>query len=537
MHKYFSLMKASMSEGMNLFKINTKKQSNLTKILLLFFILVCIMGVMYSYADMLYVELHKVGMEFVTLTLFVIFTSIMTIVEGVYKSSNLLFNCKDDDLLLSLPIKRSTVLSLRVIKFYLFELAFNSIFILPVIAEYAVHMHPDATFYVVSLVGLFLFPMIPILISCVIGTFIAFFSSKFRGKNIAQTVITILFLLGILACSFQLDKIISNIASNASSINDFIIKLYYPAGAYIELVLHFKILKLLEFIFIHLVLSVITIFFIGKIYFKINSSTKAVKLHKSTKQYHIKTAKPIWALVKKEFSRFASSTVFVTNAGFGLVLFIVGSVLLAIRFDSYAIKIITAFPNLTLEYIESCITVILFGFLSFSCFMTSITSSMISLEGKSFNILKSLPVTPYTIIHAKVFAAILMMIPCILVGDMILFIRFHFDWLSIILILMASILLPLLAETIGIMVNLKYPRMDAKNDTEVVKQSMSSAVSVLIGMLLTGLTIFVLYQLLKYHVENHLIIAGLTAIYAVVYAILLVVLRKIANKLFNNILV
>ena len=33
----------------------------------------------------------------------------MTIIEGVYKAGPLLFNCRDDQLLLSLPIKRRTV--------------------------------------------------------------------------------------------------------------------------------------------------------------------------------------------------------------------------------------------------------------------------------------------------------------------------------------------------------------------------------------------------------------------------------------------
>ena len=122
----------------------------------------------------------------------------------------------------------------------------------------------------------------------------------------------------------------------------------------------------------------------------------------------------------------------------------------------------------------------MFGLICFASFMTSITSSMISLEGKSFNILKSLPVNPFIIIKSKVLAAVLIMIPFMIIGDLIIFIRFGFDLLSIILLLIASILFPLISETIGIIVNLKYPRMDAKNDTEVVKQSMSSMISVFI---------------------------------------------------------
>ena len=38
----------------------------------------------------------------------------LQIMEGIYKTSSLLFNCKDDNLLFSLPIKRSEVLLDRI---------------------------------------------------------------------------------------------------------------------------------------------------------------------------------------------------------------------------------------------------------------------------------------------------------------------------------------------------------------------------------------------------------------------------------------
>ena len=64
------------------------------------------------------------------LSLFVFITSIFVIGKGIYKKGSLLFNCKDDTLLLSLPIKRSTVLFVRIFQFYLFELAFKALFII-----------------------------------------------------------------------------------------------------------------------------------------------------------------------------------------------------------------------------------------------------------------------------------------------------------------------------------------------------------------------------------------------------------------------
>ena len=152
MKKMISLIKASMTEGMNLFRVNTKKKSPFTKIVLPILIALLLMGVMYSYSELIMEKLAPVNMQFVLLTIFIILTSVLIIVEGIYKSGNLLFNCKDDDLLLSLPIKKSTVLFIRVFKFYIFELLYNSIFLLPAMIVYARYTNPDILFYIVSLI-------------------------------------------------------------------------------------------------------------------------------------------------------------------------------------------------------------------------------------------------------------------------------------------------------------------------------------------------------------------------------------------------
>ena len=181
--------------------------------------------------------------------------------------------------------------------------------------------------------------------------------------------------------------------------------------------------------------------------------------------------------------------------------------------------------------------VALLGLICCTSFMTSITSSMISLEGKSFNILKSLPIKPYKIIQSKVMTAILIMLPWILIGDIIIFVRFGFDLLSIVFVLVASIILPLIAETIGIIINLKYPRMDAQNDTEVVKQGMSSSLSIFTGMLLIGLTCFYIYKAISWNLSCNLILLIGIGIYGLVYLVLQLLLYKMCDKWFDNIVV
>lgn len=535
MKKIVSLIKACMTDNMNLFKIRSKNQSVASKKLLPIFVAVVLFFSIWTYAKMIIEQLIPVHMEVFLLTLFVVLFSILTIVEGIYKAGNLLFNCKDDNLLLSLPIKKSTVLFIRILKFYLFELLYNSLFILPAMVVYVQYVNVTWTFYLVSFFTILLLPIVPIVISCIIGGIISYSSSKFKLKNIAQIAITMVFLLAVFLVSFNLQTIIGNLAQNATSINDIITNLYYPAGAYIKLITDFNIIDFAIYFLVHVGIFAITVFALSKIYYKINSKVKNVKTSSNNSNYRIITNSPIKALIKKELNRFATSPVFVINAAFGLVLFVVGCIFMCIKFDSIAALISEQGIRIIPEQLRTYIPAILFGFICVSSLMSSITSSMISLEGKTFNILKSMPAKPSTIINSKILTAVLIMIPVILVGDFIVFIKFGFNILEIIMILLASIILPLVSETIGILVNIKYPKMDAENDTEVVKQSISSMIAVFTGMILTGVTIFGIVRAIMAGMTVNIIIALGILVYSVIYAVLLLYLNKKGIKEFNKI--
>ena len=538
MKKLISLIRACMTENMSIFKIKTKSKKRITKMILPVFLFVMIFITMCSYADMLIDPLRKVHLEFVMLTIFVLLTSIVTFVEGIYKTSNLIFNCKVDDLLLSLPIKKSTVLFVRVFKFYIFELVFNSMFLIPAMYIYAKNVNVGTLYYVVSIIFILLLPIIPIVISCIIGGIISFVSSKFKMKNIAQTIVTMLLVLGILYISFNLQEILKKLAENAKSINDIITKLYYPAGAYIKLITDFKVADLLIFIVVNILLFAVAIVLLGRIYFKINSKVKSVRTSaKKGSKYKVKTNNVIVSLMKKEFNRFINSPVFIVNAAFGLVMYLIGCIAISIKFEGTINSLISQGVPITPEQIKTYLPVALFGFLCLSSLMTSITSSMISLEGRSFNILKSLPVSPFKIILSKVLTAVTMMIPAILIGDIIMFIRFEFSIFEILVILAMSIIMPIIAEIFGIIVNLKYPKMNAENDTEIVKQSMSSMVSVLGGMGASALIIFGLVKCVKANIQTNIIFASGLGISIVVLAILLIYLNKKGSKDFNDITV
>jgi ABC-2 type transport system permease protein len=534
MKKLLSLLKAAMTENMNIFRMKNKKDKGKFNSLLPVILVIALFFAFWSYANIFMEKLHESHMEFFGLTLFIVFTSLFTIVEGIYKSGSLLFNCKDDDLLLSLPIKRKTVLFVRIFKFYIFEIMFNSLFLAPAMIAYVRWVNVGPTYYFVSILSLLLIPIVPIAISCLIGGITSSISSNSKYKNLVEIIVSTLFLLVVIYFTMNSDNFISEIVKNASSINDAITKIYYPAGAYITLITDFNIVTLLIYILVHLIIFILPILILNKIYFKINTKLKAVKTKKSNKNYSIKNRSQVKTIMNKEMKKFFGTPVFIINAGFGLVLFVIVCVVASFRLESIINKITEYNPDMVLDLSMNMISLGLCLLICFTSLMTSITSSSISLEGQTINLLKSLPISPRKIVFSKILSAVSIIIPVILIGDIVIFIRYGFDIINILLILIASVLLPFVAESFGILVNLKYPKMDAENDAEVVKQSMSSMISVFGGMLLIALTIFGVVKLVSdFNISYTLTIFILILFYLVIEGILALILYRKSNKYFD----
>ena len=531
MKKIYSLLKACMTSDMNIFKIKQKKDNKKN---LLPIVLSCLfMFAIWSNANMIFEELAPMHLQILVISMIVFATSIMVIVEGVYKAGPLLFNCKDDQLLLSLPIKRSTVLFVRMFKFYVFELVFNSLFIIPLIIAYLRWAENiEWTFFLTSFVMLIFLPIIPITLSCILGAISSSLSSRFKFKNLAQILISMAVIFGVFFLSYNMDHMAEYLAKHATSINDFIMKIYYPAGVYAKLITEFNILDLLIFILVNIVIFVITLLVLSKFYFKINSRLKNVSTSKKVKidNLVIKSRSKTISLIRKELNTFFKTPVFIVNAGFSLVLFVIAVIGICIKYDS-AINLFKDF--LPEDVLKNYISIIIFIMISFASYMTSITNSVISLEGKNINILKSLPLKVKTIIMSKVYGALLITTPPIIIGDIILFIRFKLNIFEMIILLLLSILMPLVSHFIGIIMNLKYPKLDFENSAEVVKQSTSSFLSVMVGMLLLITSVIIVTKLIEF-ISSLLILLIFLGIYIIIDIILYTYLTKVSVKEFNK---
>ncbi len=536
MKKTLSLIKASMTSDMNIFTIKSNKKKSNSKYLI-GFIAIILMFSLYSTYSQIFEKFAPLNLQTLLLATLVLAVSVMTIFEGIYKTGSLLFNCKDDQLLYSLPIKKSTILFIRLFKFYVFELMFNTLFLLPVIVSY-IEYTPNITwtFYLTSVIMILTIPIVPIVISAIIGFLTTGLSSKFKYKNAMQIVLSMAVIIGAIYLSMEMDNVYDYMIEHSKTLNDFITKLYFPAGTYVTLATKFNVITLIKYLLLTIIISITGIYILSRFYFKINSNYKEVTTvqNKKIKKGELKFVQnnPVRSLIKKEITTFFKTPVFIINAGFGLVLFVLLAIGMCFKFDSlYQSMFVSSGSEITItkEQILSHMSLIIFVAVAFASFMTSITNSVISLEGKNINILKSLPIEPIKILMSKVYAALVITTPPLLIGTIVMLFKFKVNILESILILALTILIPLVSHFIGIIVNLKFPKLNYDNSAEVVKQSTSSFISVMIGMILLIINgTIVIGGLLDF---NPMIVLGLaTIIYLIIDLILYLILIKVGVK-------
>ena len=522
MKKTLSLLKAVLSQDMNMFKYGTKANSSKLKKIIFpvaLFIIVCLSIGVYAY--MIADELSKVHLTYIMLTMFIFIVSILAFMQGIYKSQGILFEARDNDLLFSLPISRSKILFVRIFKLLLFQYIYNLMFLLPAFVIYIYFEKPGVIFYIVSLIMTFLVPMIPIIISGVLGYLVKLFSSKSRFKKIIQTVLTSIIFLGVFFLSSNIENFIKDIAVKANSINDFLTKIYYPIGLYINLVNKFNLGDLIKLILVNVVPFILFIFIGSKFYFKIIVNSNSSSVRKSVGHNTFIKRSKIMALVRKEMNRYFSSPVYMFNTSFGLLLLVVLSIALCVNGNSAITSMLSSYnidPNVSTFLLY-------YGIILFSTAMTSITSSCISLEGTTINITKSLPISEKTILKSKIIYPFVIELPFILISELIFFIKFRPSLLYMFIIFSLSLLMILFSGLVGLIVNLIYPKLNASNDTEVVKQSMSSMISVFVGMAVFILSMFGIVYFNKYLDINLLMLIHLSILLVLVICLYFVLMK------------
>ena len=490
MSKLGSLLKATMSGGLRLFNYQAKAAS--TKRVMPLFLGVLIGLIMLVNASTMTTELARDGAQAAILSLYTLVTTIIIVMEGSYKASDLLFKPRDNDVLLAMPIKRSTIVLARMIKFYLYEMVYCLIFLLPAVIAYAMNTEVGVVFWVTAITMLVLVPVIPIAVACMIGLIIAAVSGRFRHKTFLQVALSFMVMFATVGLVFAMNTTSDFDGQSMVAVSNTVTRVYYPAATFVNLARNFDVWEYLIFVVINLAVVGLTVLLVSRFCFKIITRLDTVsRSEKAGVKYSFVRRSQTTAMVRKEMTRYFNTPVLLMNTAMGLVFFAIAVWILCFKFDDLANSLVSSgkdFP-LTVEEIRALMPGVTFAMVAFASLLTCITATMISLEGKAFNVLKALPISGKKVLTSKVLAAVLLIVPVTLIGWLVMCFRFEFGVLDAILVLIGVVAMPLVTELIGILINLKYPRFDADNDTVVVRQSASVMVATFLGLGMVLVTI------------------------------------------------
>ena len=429
--------------------------------------------------------------------------SFATLFTSLYKSSSYLFQSKDYEMLASLPIKQSTVLSSKILMLLLNNYLFAGAFILIPSIVYFIKMDTSLMYIPFLIILILTAPLIPTLVSSIIAFLISNISSRSKNNNLVSIILNIGLVLISLFVSFNMQNIIMNLVQNSSSIIEVTKKIYPPAYYFVDALKYINILSLLIFLIISILPTIVFIIMFANNFNRINSKLSESYKSNDYEFKELETSKPVKALFKKDLKRYLSSSIYVMNTSIGMILLLIFSV--AIIFVGYD-KIATL---LEIPIVVDMMKIQIIGIIVFCIVMSNTSCVSISIEGKNLWILKSLPIDEMDIFKSKILLNILLTIPISIISFLLIGIKLNFGLNTIILVMISIVLLAIFSATLGLFINLLYPKLEFTSDVQVVKQGASVIINMISNLLYVAILCGIGYVLKINNFEMFLITSNI----------------------------
>ncbi len=454
---------------------------------------------------------------YVTSSMALVFILLMTITKSSSPTKH-----KDDEILLSFPISKKSIVIAKVFYDYIFDLLIVGMTLLPSLIVYYVKVPSTSIMLILrGIVLIILLPMFSNALGYLIGLLFNFLTRKFRHFSIIQSLITIIAMLIFLIIYYGITVI-----STTDSLKGT------------EIIYSIKPLRwMVEFISVCDISSLMIIALISVIPFIISIILKSMLLGKTINSAKItnhiikfKQSTPLMSLYKNEVSRYFNLPVYVVNTMFGGILLIIISLTITIL-GTYGINIMDMLMTVGVTNIDKYYIAIIIILFEFSIATLSTTAASISLEGKNIWILKANPIAVKDIFLSKILLNMTVGIVPIILSTFIISFNIGFSYFPILLLIF--IISQFIVSVMGLICNLNYPKLEWESESTPIKQSMSVGLAFVYSFLVSLIPIFCYVGLMHYLGDYALLISLL--IYILIAFILFYILNKNASKKFNQI--
>ena len=468
-------------------------------VMLLVGIIVASVGVMFwGFCDMFV----AVGAPWAFWVFAAIYAAMLCIIGSIFTVKTQIFESKDNDLLLSMPIPPKYIFISRMIVLLIVNYLFESVILLPCLVIYSIKVGLSVGGVFGYIVVFLLLPFMALALSTVIAWIISEISSRLKHKTAVTTVLFLSFFCGYMYLSMSIGSLLGEGGALFDSSGLQKTAVFWWAA---DAIANGGFLSLLYFALCALIPAAITFVVLDKTFIRI-TTTKKTANKIEYKGNRARRSGALLALLKKELLRFFTSASYILNAGLGSVMTLVMAVILSISAKDFLL--ILEVPELA--WIENIIPAAVVVVCAFFGSMSFVSAPSISLEDRQLWILQSCPVESRQVIMAKLLTHMIVCTPCTLIGAVILCIFYEVSvWMSL-LVLLTVLSTVAFCDYVGFFAGLKFPKFGWQNENEVIKQGMAVMISMLGSMVF-----FVALGVLAYFAAKISAWLGVFAIFAV----------------------
>jgi ABC-2 type transport system permease protein len=426
------------------------------------------LSLLFTYSFLLGEALQKYGLLYLLLMQAILLSSLACLFTGILWAPGQLFFCSDYDLLLSLPVRTSTVLMSKMTSLLLSSLVITALFALPPLVVYGCKSGAGLPFYFFAVVATAFIPLAPLTVAALFTLMTGGVAARFKRSNALIANLTLILLLVLMACYQALAASSRAAAAGVGQILAAIGAWYPPARLCFDALRGPSLLSLALFIALSLGVFALFCALFARSFKGILSRLTATSAKANYKLKELAASSVLRALYLKELRGYLSCPIYLMNTFFGMVLLTLFSVSTLCWGDTVKARLFhqpvpaDALPLMAVLAAVFCAVI--------SC----TTAATISLEGRNLWVLKSAPLDPLTIFKGKLLLNLSTTWPLIAVNSVLLALGLRLDLRHWFLLWAVPSAYALFVAVAGLFINLLYPKLEFKNPMTVVKQSASA---------------------------------------------------------------
>lgn len=455
-----------------------KAMAVLTAVLLLY-LAACICGLMYLMFSALCLPFAQLGLDWFYFGLAGLMAFSLAFVCTIFSAQAQLYEARDNELLLALPIAPGVILASRMLYLWLMDFLGTLLVLLPAAVVYGLQVGMTAFQALCLALVCLALPGLSLACAALAGYGTAALTSRLsRFKSLFTMLLSVAFLGVYFYLYSQMQRLLAALLTNAEALASGarqVFPVYHlgqaiAAGSPVSLAITLAVC-VIPLILVWALLS--------RSFVRIATRRRgAPKAH--YRAGALRTSSLGRALLGRELRRLASSPIYMMNSGIGVIMLVFLVAVAAIKRE-----MLTSVLSLLPVSGGSMAALALCGV----CSLIGFTAPSVSLEGKTLWLLQSLPVPPREALRAKLRMHLLLVLPvAVLCTPVLCWVLDAPDkqWLPVVL---AVVIYNWFVAALGLTVNLLFPKLDWISETAAVKQSISTLLSMLGAMAIVALAV------------------------------------------------